>query len=155
MTIRPCLASDAAGIESLFREFVAYLSSVGDENEYRFSAQQYITDGFGSDPAFRGFVAEDSSGLIGYVLFCRSYDGEYLRNLYVVDLYVQQASRGKGIGRALMNAVRNAALAEGVPRLSWAVHKKNAGALRFYEALDARYASDVHVMYLDLSDPKI
>jgi GNAT superfamily N-acetyltransferase len=155
MTVRPCLGSDAAGIESLFREFVAYLRSIGDENDYRFSAQQYLTDGFGSDPAFRGFVAEDASGLIGYVLFSRSYDEYYLRSLYVVDLYVQQASRGKGVGRALMNAVRNAALAEGVTRLSWAVHKKNSGALRFYEALGARYASDVHVMHLDRSDEKI
>jgi GNAT superfamily N-acetyltransferase len=154
MTIRPCLAPDAAGIELLFREFVAYLRSIGDENDYRFSAQQYLTDGFGSDPAFRGFVAETSSGLIGYVLFSRSYDGDYVRTLYVVDLYVQQASRGKGVGRALMNAVRNVALAERVTRLSWAVHKKNAGALRFYKALGARYASDAHVMHLDLSHPK-
>src|SRR6266566_2335529 len=120
MIIRACLASDATGIESLFREFVAYLRSIGDENDYRFGAQQYLTDGFGNDPSFRGFVAEDASGLIGYVLFSRSYDGDYVRNLYVVDLYVQQASRGKGVGRALMNAVRNIGLAEGVSRVSWA-----------------------------------
>src|SRR6266481_63333 len=135
MIIRPCLASDAAGIESLFREFVAYLRSIGDESAYRFSAQQYLSDGFGTDPVFRGLVAEDASGLIGYVLFSRTYDGEYVRNFYIVDLYVQRASRGNGIGRKLMNAVRNLALAEGIERLSWAVHKNNAGALRFYEAL--------------------
>ena len=50
MTIRPSLASDAAAIESLFREFVIYLRSIGDEHDYRFSAQQYLADGFGSDP---------------------------------------------------------------------------------------------------------
>jgi GNAT superfamily N-acetyltransferase len=150
MIIRPCLASDAAGIESLFREFVTYLRTIGDETDYRFSAQQYLSDGFGTDPAFRGLVAEDASGLIGYLLFCRTYDGEYVRNFYVVDLYVQRASRGNGIGRKLMNALRNLALAEGIKRLSWAVHKNNAGALRFYEALGAQYSSNTHVMYLDL-----
>ena len=150
MTVRPCLASDAAAIESLFREFVVYLRSIGDEHDYRFSAQQYLADGFGSDPAFRGFVAEEGSGLIGYVLFCRTYDGDYVRGLFVVDLYVTQTSRGRGVGRELMNAVRNTAVSEGATRLSWAVHKKNAQALRFYESIGARYASDVHFMHLDV-----
>jgi GNAT superfamily N-acetyltransferase len=151
MIIRACVASDAAGIESLFREFVAYLRSIGDDHDYRFGAQQYLADGFGSDPAFRGFVAEDASGLIGYVLFCRTYDSEYVRNFFIVDLYVQQASRGNRVGQKLMDEVRNVALAEGVSRLSWTVHKNNAGALRFYEALGAQYSGDTHLMYLDLA----
>ena len=153
MIIRDCLASDAEGVESLFREFVAYLRSIGDQSDYRFTAQQYLTDGFGTDPVFRGLVAEDASGLIGYVLFSRTYDGYYVRNFYIVDLYVQQASRGNGVGRMLMNAVRNVALAEGMGRLSWAVHPNNAGALRFYEALGAQYFSNTHVMYLDVVEP--
>ena len=150
MIIRACLASDAAGIETLFREFVDYLRSIGDRNEYRFGAQQYLTDGFGSDPIFRGLVAEDESGLIGYVLFSRSYDGDYVRLFYIVDLYVQQTSRGNGVGRMLMNAVREIAVAEGISRLTWAVHKNNERAIRFYERLGARYASEMHIMYLDL-----
>jgi GNAT superfamily N-acetyltransferase len=151
MIIRACLASDAEGIESLFREFVAYLRSIGDRNDYRFSAQQYLSDGFGSDPAFRGFVAEEGSELIGYVLYSRSYDGEYVRGFYIVDLYVRKDSRGKGVGQRLMKAVRDVSLAEGITRLSWSVHKDNVGALRFYEALGAQYAIDTHVMYLDLT----
>lgn len=150
MIIRPSLASDASGIEFLFREFVAYLQSIGDNNDYRFSAQQYLTDGFGSDPAFRGLVAEDASGLIGYVLFSRCYEGDYVRGFYIADLYVRKDSRGNGVGRMLMDALRNVALAEGILRLSWAVHKNNAGALRFYETLGAQYVLDSHVMYLDL-----
>ena len=151
MIIRPGVASDAAAIESLFREFVTYLRSIGDDNEYRFSAKQYLNDGFGPDPAFRGLMAEDDSGLVGYLLYCRTYDGEYLRNLYIIDLYVREAARGRGVGRMLMHEVRNLATAEGIPRLSWSVHKQNAGALRFYEAIGAQYATDSHVMYLDIA----
>ena len=150
MIIRACLPSDAAGIESLFKEFVTYLRSVGDNNDYRFSAQQYLTDGFGNDPAFRGLVAEDASGLTGYLLFTRSYEGDYVRSFYIVDLYVRKDSRSKGIGRMLMTEIRNVALAEGISRLSWSVHKNNAGALRFYESIGAQYVSESHVMYLDL-----
>src|SRR4051812_33305408 len=101
MIIRACLASDAAGIESLFQEFVAYLHSIGDETEYRFSARQYLADGFGSNPAFRGLAAEDASGLVGYLLFSQTYDSEYFRTFYIADLYVQQGSRGNGVGRML------------------------------------------------------
>ena len=94
-----------------------------------------LNDGFSSDPAFRGLVAEDGSELVGYLLFSRTYDGDYLRDFYIADLYVRQASRGKGIGRMLMNGLRSIAVAEGVQRLSWAVHKNNAAAIRFYERL--------------------
>jgi ribosomal protein S18 acetylase RimI-like enzyme len=150
MIIRECLASDAVAVDLLFQEFVAYLRSIGDESHYRFGAQQYLADGFGADPAFRGFVAEDASGLIGYVLYSRTYDGDYVRNLYIIDLYVQEASRGHGVGRMLMAAVEKRAQAEGITRLSWAVHKNNASAIRFYEALGAQYSSHSHVMRLDL-----
>ncbi len=155
MIIRECLSSDAAGIESLFREFVTYLRGIGDNYDYRFGSEQYLADGFGSDPVFRGLVAEDASGLIGYVLFSRSYEGDYLRGFYIVDLYVRKDSRGKGVGRMLMNAVRDVALAEGVSRLSWAVHKNNAGAIHFYETLGAQYSLDTHVMYLDVTSPMV
>jgi len=150
MIVRACLASDAEGIEALFQEFVAYLRSVGDNTDYQFSAQKYLTDGFGKEPAFRGLVAEDESGLVGYLLFSRSYDGDYVQSFYIADLYVRKDSRGKGLGRMLMEALRHLALAEGIPRLSWSVHKKNEAALRFYEALGAQYALDSYVMYLEL-----
>jgi predicted N-acetyltransferase YhbS len=104
MTIRECVASDAASIEMLFQEFVGYLRSIGDENVYRFSAEQYLIDGFGAYPAFSGFVAEDASGLIGYVLFSRFYDGDYVRGFYIVDLYVRRHCRRRGVGRNLMDA---------------------------------------------------
>ena len=151
MIVRPCTESDASGIESLFQEFAVYLRSIGDKSDYRFGARQYLADGFGSNPAFRGLVADDGSELIGYVLFCHTYDCEYLRNFYIVDLYVQRASRGKGVGMMLMDEVMKLASAEGVARLSWAVHRNNAGAIRFYEALGAKYTSDTHLMYLDLT----
>jgi ribosomal protein S18 acetylase RimI-like enzyme len=152
MRIRNALVSDAGAIERLFREFVAYLRTVGDEHDYVFGARQFAEDGFGPDPAFRGLVAEDESGVIGYVLFCKAYDGDYVRFFYVIDLYVQAQSRRKGIGTALMDAVHNLARREGVRRLSWLVHKNNTGAIRFYERLGAKSSRDHELMHLDLTD---
>jgi len=152
MQIRAARESDAPAIDALFREFVTYLRSVGDRNEYRFGAQQYINDGFGPDPAFRGFVAEDGGQLLGYALFSKGYDGDYVRYLYVVDLYVRQGARGRGIGKLLMNAVGDIAQREGIKRVAWSVHKKNLDAIRFYERLGAKYSEDCHSMYLELPE---
>ena len=151
MTIRECLPTDALKIEALFKEFVGYLRSVGDQTSYDFGAEKYLRDGFGPDPAFRGLVATDGSGLVGYVLFCRTYDGDYVRGIYVVDLFVKQDSRGRGIGRALIDAVRNAALAAGCTRLSWAVHKGNESAIRFYRSLGARIDEESYEMFWDIA----
>ena len=151
MTIRAATPSDAGSIELLFHEFVTYLRSIGDDTVYRFGATRYLADGFGADPAFRGLVAEDDTGLNGYVLFCKTYEGDYVRACYIVDLYVRQDSRGRGLGRLLMNAVRELARHEGLSRLSWSVHKNNASAIRFYESLGARCVSDTNVMFLDLT----
>jgi ribosomal protein S18 acetylase RimI-like enzyme len=151
MIIRACLSSDAAAIETLFQEFVAYLRSIGDQTIYRFDAAQYLADGFGADPAFRGLVADDASGLVGYVLFSRTYEGDYVRAFYIVDLYVRQGSRSRGIGRRLMNAVGEVARNEGIGRLSWAVHKNNTEAIRFYEGLGAQQIGDIKMMFLDLA----
>lgn len=150
MRIRPAQKSDATAIEALFTEFVTDLRAIGDETEYRFGAQKYLQDGFGTDPAFRGLVAEDESAIVGYLLFAKCYDGEYVRYFSIVDVYVQRAFRGKGIGRMLMNATREIAHKEGITRLSWFVHKNNVEAIRFYETLGAQISGDVHNMYWDI-----
>ena len=150
MKIRAAQATDAKAIETLFREFVAYLRGIGDPTEYRFDANKYIEDGFGPDPIFRGLVAEEESGLAGYLLFTRGYDGDYVRHFYIVDLYVKDSFRGQGIGGLLMKAVADVARKEGITRLTWAVHKSNASALRFYRGLGAQIADDTHVMYLEI-----
>ncbi len=90
--------------------------------------------------------------MIGYLLFCKAYDGDYVRFFYVIDLYVQAQSRGRGIGTALMDAIRDLACREGVRRLSWFVHKNNTGAIRFYERLGAKSSRDHQLMHLDLPD---
>jgi ribosomal protein S18 acetylase RimI-like enzyme len=156
MNIRRCAHSDAPAIERLFHEFVSYLRSIGDDTSYRFGAEQYLADGFGPAPAFRGLVAEDDTGtVVGYVLFSPIYDGEYVPGLYVIDLYVQKDFRGRGIGQSLMRAVEDVARAEGRKRLTWAVHRDNTRAIHFYKRIGGIVATDTSTMYLDVSSPAL
>jgi GNAT superfamily N-acetyltransferase len=150
MQIRAAQPSDAKEVDRLFQEFVNYLRAIGDPTEYRFSSQQYLEDGFGPDPGFRGLVAEHDAGLIAYALFCKAYDGDYRRCLDLIDLYVQEDYRGQGIGQLLIDRLGEIARTEGCSRIAWVVNKQNAGAIRFYERLGAGYSDDCHFMYLDL-----
>src|SRR3954466_9282467 len=52
---------------------------------------------------------------------------------YLEDLYVDPAARGHGIGKELIEWLRNAMRAEGWARLYWATHKDNAGARKLYD----------------------
>jgi ribosomal protein S18 acetylase RimI-like enzyme len=102
----------------------------------RFTAEAFRRDGFGPDPAFSCLIAEAPGDAIGYALSCRDYDTDRLcRSVYLADLYVETAARGRGIGRALMAAVARDGRAQGARLMMWGVLKSNQAARRFYAAL--------------------
>lgn len=151
LEIRPATATDAAAIGVLIAEFQAYLRALGDRTQYRFGPAEYLRDGFGDDPAFECAVAELNATITGYLLYHFGYDTDHgQRLLYIVDLYVQQAARGQGIGAALMRHAAAIGAAHGAGAMLWEVYKPNLRALRFYERLGAMYISDKHIMALDI-----
>ena len=81
-------------------------------------------------------VAERGGELIGltHYLFQRS---TWLINsqCYLQDLYVSEAVRGSGVGRALIAAVVNAAKGAGAARVYWHTHETNAVARRLYDTV--------------------
>jgi GNAT superfamily N-acetyltransferase len=102
----------------------------------RFTAEAFRRDGFGPDPAFSCLIAEAEGDAIGYALHCRDYDTDHLcRSVYLADLYVETAARGRGVGRALMAAVARDSRAEGARLMMWGVLKSNQAARRFYATL--------------------
>jgi GNAT superfamily N-acetyltransferase len=85
------------------------------------------------------FVAERGDELLGFThyLFQRS---TWLINAqcYLQDLYVSEAVRGSGVGRALIAAVATAAKEAGAARVYWHTHETNAVARRLYDAVAER-----------------
>ena len=57
---------------------------------------------------------------------------------YLQDLYAEPAARGGGVGRALIEAVYDAADAAGVPGVYWLTQEFNATARRLYDRVGTR-----------------
>ena len=79
-------------------------------------------------------VAEQSNKLLGLVhfLFHRS-TSQIAPTCYLQDLFTVEGARGKGVGRALINAVYQRATAAGSPRVYWQTHETNRVAMQLYD----------------------
>ena len=79
-------------------------------------------------------VAESGGRLIGltHYLFHRSMTS-VAPICYLSDLFTNEAARGKGVGRALIEAVYEAARVAGSPRVYWQTHETNATARLLYD----------------------
>ena len=149
LIIRPALASDAQSIGNLARQFASYLRELGDLTDFKLTADAYLRDGFGTNPAFVGLVAEDQGKVIGYLLYHLGYDSDRAaRNLHVADLYVDRAARNQGVGKALMARVASIAREANVEEMIWSVYQSNIIAATFYEKLGAQRITDVFFMKL-------
>lgn len=58
--------------------------------------------------------------------------------LYLEDLFVRPAARGRGLGKALLAAVARVGVERGCQRLDWSVLNWNEPAIGFYKSLGAR-----------------
>ncbi len=149
LLIRPSTQADANAIGSMAAEFQAYLRALGDRTPFDWGASKYLRDGFGDDPAFEGLVAETSSEVVGYLLYYFGYDTDRgQRLLHLVDLYVREAFRHRGIASALMKRVAEIGRSRGVEAMFWSVFGANAAALRFYETLGAEPVHGLRFMSL-------
>jgi GNAT superfamily N-acetyltransferase len=59
------------------------------------------------------------------------------KGIWLEDLYVREAARGKGAGLALLKSLARRCVAEGCRRLEWSVLDWNAPSIAFYDALGA------------------
>jgi GNAT superfamily N-acetyltransferase len=86
----------------------------------------------------------------GFALFFHNYSTFLAKpGLYLEDLYVTEAHRSRGVGRALLAKLAQIALERDCGRLEWWVLDWNAKAIRFYESLGAKPMSEWTVFRVD------
>ncbi|GAB3092356.1 GNAT family N-acetyltransferase [Lysobacter terrae] len=91
-----------------------------------------------SEPV-HALVAEADGKLVGlaHYLFHRSTI-QIQPSCYLQDLYTSEESRGTGVGRKLILAVYDRALAAGSPRVYWQTHETNSVAMQLYDKVAER-----------------
>ena len=94
---------------------------------------------FGERPYVEALITERGERKVGYALVFYSYSTFLTApGIFLEDLFVHPADRGRGAGKALLDAVVAMARERGCERVEWSVLDWNAPAIRFYEAYGAR-----------------
>jgi GNAT superfamily N-acetyltransferase len=104
------------------------------------------------DPAepVHALVAEAGGDLIGltHYLFHRSTTAIGL-TCYLQDLFTAEAARGRGVGRALIEGVYDAAKLAGAPRVYWQTQETNHVARALYDKVAERSGFIVYARAMD------
>jgi GNAT superfamily N-acetyltransferase len=71
-----------------------------------FTPERICADAFGPQAALSPLVAELDGAVVGYAFFSLGYNTDFAaRSMWLHDLFVAPAARGRGVGYALMTAV--------------------------------------------------
>jgi GNAT superfamily N-acetyltransferase len=98
---------------------------------------------FGVRPCAEVLIAELAGEPVGFALFFQSYSTFLAKpGLYLEDLFVRPAMRGRGVGAALMAALARVAVQRHYGRFEWSVLDWNEPALGFYARLRAEAKKD-------------
>ncbi|GAA0679156.1 GNAT superfamily N-acetyltransferase [Sphingomonas insulae] len=133
--IRPATPDDVA----IILDFVRDLATFEREPDAVEASEAMLADAlFGPAPAAEAVIAEDASGPLGFALFFHNFSTwTGRRGLYLEDLYVTPAARGKGVGTALLRHLAAIAVERGCARFEWSVLDWNADAIAFYRSMGA------------------
>jgi GNAT superfamily N-acetyltransferase len=135
LEIRPAERSDAALILSFVRKLAEYERLL---HAVEASEADIVRDLFGPNPRVFCDIALWDGAPAGFALWFYNYSTFRGRHgLYLEDLFVEPAYRGRGIGKALLIRLARRCRAEGLSRLEWWVLDWNRPSIEFYESLGA------------------
>jgi GNAT superfamily N-acetyltransferase len=135
LNLRPATPADVPQILQFIRDLATYER---EPDAVLATEADLLRDGFGPQQRFHCLMADYDGVPAGFALYFYSYStwaGH--AGIYLEDLYVDPALRGKGIGKSLLSAVAAIAVAEGCPRLEWSVLDWNQPSIDFYHQMGA------------------
>lgn len=135
ISVRPARTDDVALVFSLVRELAEYERLLDDVDA---TAEDLARALFGPTPRVFCDIAEWNGEAAGFALWFYNFSTFRGRHgIYLEDLFVRPAFRGKGIGKALLVHLAQRAVAENCARVEWSVLDWNEPSIKFYESLGA------------------
>jgi GNAT superfamily N-acetyltransferase len=134
--IRPATPADVPVIAKLIRDLAEYerlthacVLKEPDLHRHLFGEPRYA----------EVLLAEDNGAVVGFALFFHNYSTFRAKpGIYLEDLFVEPAHRGKGHGKALLRELARLAVARDCSRVEWSVLNWNEPSIEFYKALSAK-----------------
>jgi GNAT superfamily N-acetyltransferase len=133
--VREASADDVPLILTWIGELAEYERLAHEVVATEDSLQEWL---FGDKPVAEVLIAESGAEAAGFALFFHSFSTFLGRpGIYLEDLYVRPAFRGRGMGKAMLVHLAKLARERGCGRLEWSVLDWNEPSIRFYESLGA------------------
>lgn len=138
IAIRPAATDDVPLILQFIRDLAAYEKLLGDVEAAEAGLRQTLFPADGAAPAAHVLIGELDGAPAGFAVYFFNYSTFLARpGLYLEDLFVNPASRGHGLGKAMLLHLARLAASRGCGRMEWAVLDWNRPAIDFYKAIGA------------------
>ncbi|SEO09743.1 L-amino acid N-acyltransferase YncA [bacterium A37T11] len=139
MVIRKAVREDCLAMLTLVHELADYEKA---PQEVTVSLSEMEDAGFGPEPVWEAFVADEGGELLGMALFYIRYSTWKGRRIFLEDLIVTSEKRGKGIGKLLFERVWTECQVRGYEGMTWQVLDWNEPAINFYRKYGANFDAE-------------
>jgi GNAT superfamily N-acetyltransferase len=140
LAIRSATAADAALVERFVRALAEYERLT---HEVKAGATDFARELFGPNPKVFCEIAEWDGAPAGFAIWFYTFSTfEGRHGIWLEDLFVDPAFRGKGIGKGLLVNLAHRCVREDLKRFEWAVLDWNQPSIDFYKAQGALIMGD-------------
>jgi len=136
ITIRRAVKEDCERLLELVKELALYEKA---PQEVTVTLDHFIESGFGANPVWWAFVADEDGLVQGFALYYVRYSTWKGQRMYLEDILVTEQARGRGIGKLLFDQLIVEAKEKNFNGIVWQVLEWNAPAINFYKKYNASF----------------